>query len=74
MMSKTVDVCPLNCRCFDDATNTRCKWFINYPVRDADGNTKEDWRCAVVWTSVLEIELINAVQSLRKKDETKVSH
>lgn len=72
-MSKDIsEFCPLDKHCNDGVT--RCKWYINYPVRDNEGNMQEDWRCAQVWSSVLLIELINVIRSLNKIDEVKVSH
>jgi hypothetical protein len=74
MMSKTTEECPLNKKCFNDEENIKCKWFINYPVTNSEGEVKDDWRCALVWVSVLEIELLNKLERMNKKEPTPINH
>ena len=73
-MSKTIIECPLDRKCFDEEANKRCLWFLNFPVKDAEGKFQEDWRCALVWIPVLEIELLMKLETLNKREDMPVSH
>jgi len=73
MMSKTIMECPLDRKCFDEKENKRCQWYINYPIVEQDGTSKEDWRCAQIWTSVLLLEVLNML-AYTFKAEKPVSH
>ena len=74
MMGKTIEECPLDKKCFDEENNKRCHWFINYPVKNALGELQEDWRCALIWVSVLEIELLNVLSAMNRKEDTPINH
>ena len=73
-MSKTIMECPLNRKCFDEKENKRCQWYINFPVTNFEGEVKDDWRCVLVWVSVLEIELLMKLETLNKREDMPVSH
>lgn len=56
-------VCPLGSQCtkmIDDDTIERCAWHVKLQGIDAQGEKHDDWRCALAWLPILNINVADA--------------
>jgi len=42
---------------------TRCPLYQSYPIRDTEGKVTEEWKCAIAWLPILQIETRTAVDA-----------
>lgn len=68
--------CPLGHKCEEakDGYVERCAWYTEMEGQDASGNNHKDWRCAIAWFPILQVEMSQSsrgvaasVQSLRNE-------
>ncbi len=68
--------CPLGSECetiIDNQLN-RCAWYTEMAGKDASGKEHNDWRCAMAWQPILQVEMSQtnrtvaaSVQSMRNE-------
>ena len=68
--------CPLGSECetAKDGYVERCAWYTEMKGQDATGEEHNDWRCAIAWQPILQVEVAGtnrgvaaSVQSLRNE-------
>ncbi len=48
----------------------RCPLYQSYPIMDSDGKTVEEWKCAIAWMPILQIENRIAAEAGAKYTES----
>ena len=68
--------CPLGSECesVKDGYVERCSWYTQMRGQDATGEEHNDWKCAITWFPILQVEqsqsargVAASVQSLRNE-------
>jgi len=68
--------CPLGSKCEEvkDGYVERCAWYTEMSGKDAAGNDHDDWKCAITWFPILQVEMsatnrqvAASVQSMRNE-------
>lgn len=68
--------CPLGSECekAKDGYIERCAWYVEMQGKDATGKDHDEWRCALAWLPILQVEVAGtnrqvaaSVQSMRNE-------
>lgn len=74
---KEVIICPLGSTCYEIKDNQihRCAWHTKMKGVDAQGDEHDDWKCAIAWQPILQVEVAGtnrsvaeSVQSMRNEN------
>lgn len=51
--------CPLGSKCEEIKDNKiyRCAWYTEIKGTDGQGNEVDDWKCAMSWQPILQVEI-----------------
>jgi len=69
--------CPLGhqCEVSKDGYVERCAWFTELSGTTADGDAIDDWKCAIAWQPILQVETsmtnkgqTEAIESMRNEN------
>ena len=51
--------CPLGHTCEEAVTGKilRCAWYVEMAGTDASGESHDEWKCAMAWQPILQVEM-----------------
>ena len=73
---ETIITCPLGSECREIRDNKvyQCRWYVEIAGTDMQGNEHNEWKCAIAWMPILQLEMAGtnrgqtqAIESLRNE-------